>query len=101
MVGEPFDIGHMDFSPDAPGHKVFKLATLGKNGFEPTALRHKDFSLVALGHKDFGPASLEQKDSEHVSLGHKDFGLVVAGLDRDLALANVDPIDMSIRVAIT
>ena len=52
-------------------------------------------------HKDFGPVVLGQKDFEPVSLGHEDLGPAAAGLDPDLVLVKVDPIDMYIRVVIT
>lgn len=50
---------------------------------------------------DFGLAVLRQKEAEPVALGHKDFVDVAAGLDPDLVLTRVDPVDMSIKVVST
>ena len=67
----------MAFAPDVPEHKGFGPATPGQMGFEPVSAGHKNCALSILGHTDFSPT---------------------AGLDPSLALARVDPIDMSIRV---
>lgn len=69
----------MDFSLDVYEHKGFLPISHGQNDFGPTALGHMDFSLASHGHKDFGPATV--------------------GIDLDLSLAKVDPVDMNIRVS--
>lgn len=100
-VIELVDLGHMDVAPAALGHTTLEPVGLGHKGLRPDVLGHKDFPLVVLRHKDFGPIALGQKDLEPVALGHQDLGSPTAGIDPNLVLAKVDPVDMSIRVVAT
>jgi len=69
-------------------------------GFAPAIHGHMGFESVGPEHKDFGPIVLGQEDFEPVALGHEDLGTTAAGLDPDLVLAKVDPVDMYIRVVV-
>lgn len=62
---------------------------------------HTSFEPFGPGHKDFRPVILGQENFEPTALGHEDLGLVAVGLEPDLILARVDPVDRYTRVVAT